>query len=61
MSLTDAQLRQMAETARVTLNWAMREGMKKDRQLDQIVNGFKKDLAEFDANTQTSGGPSYGG
>jgi len=45
--VTDEQLLQMAETAFDVLNWARREGMKKDQQLEQVVSGFKADLAQF--------------
>ena len=46
--MTDEQLLQMANTAFDVLNWARREGMKKDQQLEQVVSGFKADLADFD-------------
>ena len=47
--MTDAQLRQMAATAFIVLNWARRSGFKRDQQLEQVVEGFKVDLAEFKA------------
>ncbi len=54
--IADQQLRQMAETAFKVLNWARREGFKKDVQLDQVVEGFKLDLREFDSISTCCGG-----
>ena len=48
-TIGDAQLRQMARTAFNVLNWARREGFKKDQQLDEVVAGFKVDLREFES------------
>ena len=45
--LTDDQLRRMSKTAFDILNWSRRKGMKQDRQLDQVVAGFKVDLGQF--------------
>ncbi len=53
MTLSDDQLREMATTAFDVLNWALREGMKKDQQLDQVVEGFKADLQEFETKNKS--------
>ena len=37
-----------AKTAFDVMNWARREGFKKDQQIDQVVEGFKVDLREFE-------------
>lgn len=42
--MTDEQLRTLATTAFDVLNWARREGMKKDRQIEEVVEAFKVDL-----------------
>ena len=58
--MTDDQLRRMAKTAFDVLNWARREGMKEKQQLEQVVLGFKVDLAESAKDPQyTSSGPQY--
>lgn len=48
--MTEAQRKElllaMADDAFVVLNWARREGMKKDQQLDQVVSAFEKTLAD---------------
>jgi len=36
----------MADDAFVVLNWARREGMKKDKQLEQVVAAFEKTLKD---------------
>ena len=47
--MTDAQLRQMAETAYAIHIWAFRICLKRPQALDELVKGFKVDLAEFKA------------
>jgi hypothetical protein len=36
----------LAEDAFDVLNWARREGMKRDRQLNEVVEAFRKTLAD---------------
>ena len=45
----NAILRVMAEDAFDVLNWARREGMKRDQQLEQVVEAYKKTLADAEA------------
>jgi hypothetical protein len=39
----------LAEDAFDVLNWARREGMKKDRQLSEVVEAFRKTLTDAKA------------
>lgn len=39
----------LAEDAFDVLNWARREGMKRDRQLSEVVEAFRKTLGETSA------------
>jgi hypothetical protein len=39
----------LAEDAFDVLNWARREGMKRDQQLQQVVEAFEKTLKESGA------------
>jgi len=45
----NAVLKVMAEDAFEVLNWARREGMKKDQQLEQVVEAYTKTLADAKA------------
>ena len=36
----------LAEDAFEVLNWARREGMKRDKQLEQVVEAYEKTLAD---------------
>lgn len=49
----DAVLKVMAEDAFVVMNWARREGMKRDAQLHEVVSAYKKTLA--DTKTRLAG------
>lgn len=40
----------LAEDAFDVLNWARREGMKRDQQLKQVVEAFEKTLTESGAS-----------
>ena len=42
----EAVLKVMAEDAFVVLNWARREGMKREQQLQEVVNAYKKTLTD---------------
>lgn len=46
----DAVLSVMAEDAFVVLNWAKRQGFKREQQISETVSAFKKSLA--DANVR---------
>ena len=39
----------LAEDAFEVLNWARREGMKRDKQLEQVVEAYRKTLSESGA------------
>ena len=39
----------LAEDAFEVLNWARREGMKKDKQLQEVVSAFEKTLTDTQA------------
>ena len=39
-------LLRMADDAFVVLNWARREGMKRDRQLSEVVSAYEKTLQD---------------
>ena len=41
-----ALLFHLAEDAFEVLNWARREGMKRDKQLEQVVEAYEKTLAD---------------
>ena len=43
---TNELLFHLAEDAFEVLNWARREGMKKDKQLEQVVAAYEKTLAD---------------
>ena len=40
----------LAEDAFDVLNWARREGLKRDKQLEQVVEAYEKTLADNHAN-----------
>lgn len=54
-----ALLFHLAEDAFEVLNWARREGMKRDRQLEQVVEAYEKTLA--DAKRTDDGRKAIGG
>lgn len=41
MRLTRDELRDLADTAFVTMNWARRLGFDRDRQLEEVVKAFE--------------------
>lgn len=45
--MTEDSLATMATTAFDVFNWARREGMKKDQQIEQVVAAFKMHMAEW--------------
>ena len=45
-------LYELAEDAFDVLNWARREGMKKDRQLAEVVSAFEKTLLDRKAKLE---------
>lgn len=45
----DGVLLLMAEDAFDVLNWARREGFKKDKQLEQVVSAYRKSLSDTKA------------
>ncbi len=42
--LDPSKLRELADDAFVVLNWARRNGMGKERQIDEVVKAFEKTL-----------------
>jgi hypothetical protein len=42
----DAVLRVMADDAFTVLNWARKQGMKREQQLDEVVKAYRKTLAD---------------
>lgn len=53
MRLTPEQLRELADTAFQTLNWAKRIGLKREQQLDQVVKAFEVTLGYRQPATTT--------
>ena len=51
--MDDELLRDMANTAFDVMNWARREGLKRDQQIDQVVAGFKVDLKNHEYGEST--------
>ena len=45
-----ALLFHLAEDAFEVMNWARREGMKRDKQLEQVVEAYEKTLADNHAS-----------
>lgn len=56
--LSDEQLRELANDAFVTLNWAKRMGMKKDQQIEETVRAFEISLGYRTAKETTSTEPA---
>lgn len=46
MTVSDEVLRLLADDAREVYLWAMKLGLKKDRQIEEIAKALKKRLAE---------------
>jgi hypothetical protein len=44
-----AVLRVMADDAFEVLNWARRQGFKREKQLDEVVNAYRKTLRETES------------
>lgn len=49
----EALLHVMADDAFVVMNWARREGMKRDRQLAEVVRAFRKTLNDANARIES--------
>lgn len=50
-----AVLRVMAEDAFDVLNWARRNGLKRDQQLEQVVKAYEKTLRDTGATISSEG------